>query len=96
VVNLAPIDIQCGSCGSGKASWGQSYSATEKATGGTGGYKYQVTSGSLPPGLTLNASTGVISGTPRVLLGSYTFTTKVTDSAGNSDTVVCTIEVCWF
>ena len=35
----------------------------------------------LPPGLGLNASTGVVSGTP-VTAGTYTFTVKVTDAAG--------------
>jgi PKD repeat protein len=42
---------------------------------------FAVTSGSLPPGLTLNSSTGVISGTPTTP-GSYTYTITATNSQG--------------
>ncbi len=43
---------------------GTAYSRTVSATGGTGSYTYSVSAGTLPAGLTLNASSGVISGTP--------------------------------
>ena len=43
---------------------------------------YTVTSGSLPTGLTLNASTGIVSGTPTVG-GSYTFTINAANAGGN-------------
>ncbi|MGD1069448.1 MAG: putative Ig domain-containing protein [Bryobacteraceae bacterium] len=46
-------------------------------TGGVGTYTFSVASGSLPFGLTLNTSTGAITGTPQ---GTGTFTLKVTDS----------------
>src|SRR6185295_12908520 len=60
---------------------GTGYSATIGATGGTGTYSnFAVTSGSLPAGLSLNAATGVLSGTPSTA-GSSTFTITVTDSA---------------
>jgi hypothetical protein len=61
------------------ATGGQPYSATLAATGGITPYTWSVSSGSLPPGLTLNPSTGVISGTPDVV-GTYSFTVTVTDS----------------
>jgi hypothetical protein len=54
------------------------YSATLAATGGVQPYKWTVTSGTLPAGLTLS-STGVISGIPTVV-GSSTFTVQVADS----------------
>lgn len=43
---------------------GEAYSFIPTVEGGTPGYTYSVTSGSLPTGLTLNTSTGEISGTP--------------------------------
>ena len=46
------------------ATVGQPYSATLQSGGGTGPANWAVTLGSLPAGLTLNAATGVISGTP--------------------------------
>jgi Putative Ig domain len=61
------------------ATEGSAYSATLTATGGTTPYAWSIASGSLPAGLTLAASTGVISGTPTAA-GTSTFTVKVTDS----------------
>lgn len=55
------------------------YSATLAATGGTTPYTWSVSTGSLPVGLTLNASTGVISGTPTGS-GTSSFTITVTDA----------------
>lgn len=55
------------------------YSATLQASGGAGTLTWSVISGTLPPGLSLNSSTGVISGTP-TSTGSWTFTVQVTDS----------------
>lgn len=53
------------------------------ATGGTGTYTWSIASGSLPPGLTLDPSLGLISGIPTAL-GNYIFTVQVTDGASMS------------
>src|ERR1044071_3014392 len=63
---------------------GVAYSATLSATGGTPPYiNWTVTVGALPTGLSLNASTGVISGTPSVA-NTFVFTVNVQDSAGHT------------
>ncbi|MFY9845430.1 MAG: Ig domain-containing protein [Terriglobales bacterium] len=56
------------------------YSQTVTAGGGVQPYTFAITSGSLPAGLTLNGSTGVISGTPNGTAGTSNFTVTVTDS----------------
>ncbi len=63
------------------AMLGTPYSQTITATGGNGSYVFSVSAGSLPPGLTLNAVTGVISGTPTAA-GASNFTITVTDGLG--------------
>jgi len=88
----SPVNLYCGSCGSGKATVGAGYSSPLSANGGTSPYAYSIVSGSLPPGLTLNPSNGLISGTPTAP-GAYTFTSKVSDHNGNTDTATCTIDV---
>jgi len=74
----APLAISTTSLGNGVVS--QTFNTTIKVTGGKASYTFVVSTGSLPAGLTLAASTGVISGTPSTA-GSSTFTVKVTDSS---------------
>ena len=65
------------------ATVGQSYQCGSDitASGGKAPYTYAVSAGSLPPGLSLNPSTGAITGTPTAG-GTFTFTVMATDSAG--------------
>lgn len=58
------------------------YSLTLSASGSVP--TWSVTSGSLPTGLSLNTSTGVISGTPTTT-GSYSVTVTATNSAGSAN-----------
>ncbi len=66
------------------ATLGTSYTVTLTAAGGSGsGYTFLLTSGTLPPGLTLAGA--VLSGTPTTTAGSpFTFTIQVTDSVNNT------------
>ncbi|MCC6237105.1 MAG: putative Ig domain-containing protein [Dehalococcoidia bacterium] len=68
------------------------YSQTLSATGGAGSYSWSVVDGALPAGLSLNSSTGVISGTPTVV-GNVAFTARVTDSDGNTASRALAIKV---
>ena len=62
-------------------------------TGGTAPYtNYAIFSGSLPTGLSLNATTGNITGTPTVS-GSFPFVANVTDSAPSTAAGNCAIFV---
>src|SRR5450755_3252119 len=69
-----------------------SYSQTLTATGGSGPYTWSVTTGTLPPVLTLNATTGVISGTPTTA-GTSNFTVQVTDSTLATATKAFTLTI---
>ena len=68
------------------------YSDQLTMTGGTSPITWSVSAGSLPPGLTLNAATGLLSGTPTTA-GNYSFTVKVVDAGGLSDTRAATLAV---
>jgi hypothetical protein len=59
---------------------GASYTATLAASNGTPPYTWSVITGSLPGGLTLNAATGAITGTPTAA-GTSSFTVQVRDAA---------------
>ena len=76
------------------AAVSEAYTATLTASGGTNPYKWQVTSGTLPPGLSLPTDTGEISGTPSSA-GTFSFTIQVQDSTSppQSDTQDLSIRV---
>jgi hypothetical protein len=72
----------------------QPYSTMLQATGGIAPYQWAVDAGALPPGLTLDGTTGTISGTA-AKRGTWSFTIKATDSAAqpSSATQVLSIQV---
>ncbi|HTW65364.1 MAG TPA: putative Ig domain-containing protein [Bryobacteraceae bacterium] len=70
----------------------QSYSATLAASGGVPPYTWSISSGALPAGLSLNASTGLISGAATTA-GTTSFTATVQDSAGTSLSLVFSLTI---
>jgi Putative Ig domain len=68
------------------------YTATLAASGGTAPYRWSVTSGALPAGLTLDTTTGEVSGTPTTI-GSTSITLTVEDAVGGTAARAFTLEV---
>jgi len=74
------------------ASVGSAYQQTFSVGGGRGRYSWAVASGSLPPGLSLNAQSGQLSGTPS-RSGSHRFNLRVRDGANTEEVQAFTLEV---
>ena len=73
---------------------GTPYSQALQASGGTPAYTWSITSGKLPSGLTLVATTGVISGTPTANgVSSFTVTVSDNSSPVQTQSVATTISV---
>jgi hypothetical protein len=89
-ITVKPAPLKVTTTSLAAATGGKAYSATLAATGGVTPYSWSVSSGSLPPGLSLNATTGEISGTPDVA-GTYSFTVTVTDSENPAMTATATL-----
>ena len=73
---IGPLTITTTSLADGTK--GQPYSASVSAEGGTPPYTWSHAGTKLPRGLSLNRSSGVISGTPKKA-GAFTFTIRVKD-----------------
>jgi len=71
---------------------GLSYSTTISVSGGASPYTYTLMSGAVPQGITLNGSTGVLSGTPTVP-GLYSFKILATDSNGAVATQIYSLTI---
>jgi hypothetical protein len=67
------------------------YNQTLNASGGTSPYKFSVTAGSLPAGLTLSTA-GLLHGAPTAS-GSFTFTVTATDKNGNTGSQPYTLTI---
>ncbi len=84
----AQIRISTSSLPNGQS--GTAYSTTLTAAGGLLPYTWSLTVGSLPTGLTMNSSTGAITGTPSASVASTPLTFKVTDSSSPALTQTAT------
>ena len=79
----APVTIVVGPLSLPDGVVGTSYSQTFTAVGGTGASTFAATTGTLPAGLSLNPTTGILSGTPTTA-GTSNFTITATDTATNA------------
>lgn len=77
---VAPLTL---TCPRDTAQVGDPYSSVLAAAGGISPYTFSIT-GSLPSGLSLNTSTGAITGTPATPEPFNFFTAQVTDSSGST------------
>jgi hypothetical protein len=77
----APLFITTASLPNGIV--GNSYNTTLEAIGGKTPRSWSISTGSLPPGLSLDSASGTISGTPTDV-GNFAFTVTVTDSTSLS------------
>src|SRR4051812_40776307 len=57
-----------------------------------GAAHYSVSAGALPVGMSLNANTGLLSGTPTTA-GAYSFSVMATDDFGNTKTQAYTLAI---
>ncbi len=73
-----PVPVTISTSSLSDAIVNQSYAQPVNASGGVSPLRYLISSGSLPPGLTLSTN-GIITGTPTTA-NTYTFTVKVEDS----------------
>lgn len=71
---------------------GEFYSGRVTPSGGVAPFRFSVVSGSLPPGLSLDAQTGVLSGTPTTA-GEYPFTVLAVDANDAPATLAMSIRV---
>ena len=75
----APLTFTC-TPSTGPVQVAAAYSSTCAVTGGTTPFTFSISSGALPPGLTLDSNSGAISGTPTTG-GAYSYTIGVKDSS---------------
>ena len=87
---IAPLGITTAALPSATLTY--NYSTAVAATGGVAPYVWSIAAGSLPPGLSLNPSTGAISGMP-TMSGPYPFTVQVTDSQSPAATASAPLSI---
>lgn len=81
-----------GTCFLPSGTNGTAYSFTFTATGGTAPYTWSKSAGSFPTGLSINGSTGALTGTPSVN-GTFTATVLVTDNVAATASVNISITI---
>ena len=91
-ITISPTTVKITTTSLPGGSVGTKYSATLHTSGGNAPYYWFLTSGGVPGGLTLDRTTGVISGTPTNPF-SQPFTVKVNDSSSPVQTATTTLRI---
>jgi Tfp pilus assembly protein PilX len=91
-VNAAPVPLTITTTSLPDGTQNSAYSTTLAASGGQTPYSWSLSAGTLPAGLALATSTGVISGTPSGT-GTSSFTVRVTDANGQTATQALSITI---
>jgi hypothetical protein len=90
VHKLAALQITTSSLAA--ATTGVAYSTALAGTGGDTPYQWTLTSGTLPTGVQINGTTGVLSGTP-TKAGTFAFTIVLQDASGTQTTQAMSLPV---
>jgi uncharacterized protein (TIGR03437 family) len=90
-INIANAPLNITTTALPAAIVGASYNAGLSAAGGTPPYAFVLSTGNLPPGITLS-NNGVFTGTPTAT-GSFSFTVNATDNAGATINAPLTLNV---
>lgn len=85
LTSSVPVPLSVSAPALPRATLGTAYSAQFAAGGGLAPYRWSLASGSLPTGLTLDATSGLVSGVPTAE-GTANFSVRVTDSLGATAT----------
>ncbi len=86
---VAPFSLTCSATNTGEVNVAFN-SGPQTVTGGTAPYTFSVATGAVPAGLTLNVSTGAVTGTPAA---AGSFTMQVKDANGVVATGTCPISI---
>ena len=89
---IAPVTLAISTSALPSGTQNSSYSGTLQAFGGTGTYTWSIASGTLPAGLSLAPSTGVVSGTP-TSSGNTSFKVAVSDTGSPVQSATATISL---
>ncbi len=92
-----PVPFQAGvhvtsGCPAVQPIKGDAYTFTFTAAGGTAPYTWTKIAGSFPAGITLDDSTGIVSGTPSVT-GTFPYTLRATDANGKFGDIHCAMTI---
>ena len=91
-ITIAPPPPPTISCPSPSGTMSVYCTSAFNGSGGSTPYSFSLASGGLPPGVTLNSSTGSVAGVP-LSDGTFTFTGLLLDAAGQTASTNCTLDI---